>query len=501
MMDVASLVVETVITVCRYPEGMTERYPGLFTKQILAVYVQEHTRKVSNNKYHFVFAPIPADTNATKIAKKATARAARQQAANEKTGLEEQSKISFPLLGSDDPIGLGSPSKQAGSSSNSTIPAHASPSSAKANPTPASSGSAKTTPGAGKTASGPPSVSLTSSASKATTDPKATTDSKATTVPNTATNTTPASPSGSPKKATFGSKATTVPMATSASKVSKAMPAPKATPAPKTADKTADSSSKPVPKTAVLKPRSAGASKTATFTVISPAVADSMDNLKAMLKTLAEAHRNELTPLDNAPEGSEADEDDEIGDVDFGENELDAEKEEEEGPAMREYVTFMTDYFSKKCHRCDGCHQFYNGKEISGSVMDGKVMGHLLCSVPGCVLPILGVNTLFCSSHAQLKNECIISGCKRKKTDTVLSTCGLSSHNATVQEIIGKQWNKDFKATRKSKKTRTSTVHIDILAVAGYFGKAKSAISTWIIQSHSHAVQADIAQYGLDEDE
>ncbi|KAI9344985.1 hypothetical protein BDR26DRAFT_959590 [Obelidium mucronatum] len=102
-------------------------------------------------------------------------------------------------------------------------------------------------------------------------------------------------------------------------------------------------------------------------------------------------------------------------------------------PAMREYVTFMTDYFSKKwCHRCDGCHQFYNGKEISGSVMDGKVMGHLLCSVPGCVLPILGVNTLFCSSHAQLKNECIISGCKRKKTDTVLSTCGLSSHNATV---------------------------------------------------------------------
>ncbi|KAI9326077.1 hypothetical protein BDR26DRAFT_957984 [Obelidium mucronatum] len=120
-------------------------------------------------------------------------------------------------------------------------------------------------------------------------------------------------------------------------------------------------------------------------------------------------------------------------------------------PAMWEYVTFMTDYFSKKwCHRCDGCHQFYNGKEISGSVMDGKVMGHLLCSVPGCVLPILGVNTLFC-----------ISGCKQKKTDTVLSTCGLSSHNATVQEIIGKQWNKDFKATQKSKKTRTSTVHID----------------------------------------
>ncbi|KAI9326549.1 hypothetical protein BDR26DRAFT_941189 [Obelidium mucronatum] len=64
-------------------------------------------------------------------------------------------------------------------------------------------------------------------------------------------------------------------------------------------------------------------------------------------------------------------------------------------------------------------------------------------------------------SHAQLKNECIISGCKRKKTDTVLSTCGLSSHNATVQEIIGKQWNKGFKATRKSKKMQTSTVHID----------------------------------------
>ncbi|KAI9341095.1 hypothetical protein BDR26DRAFT_971350 [Obelidium mucronatum] len=130
-------------------------------------------------------------------------------------------------------------------------------------------------------------------------------------------------------------------------------------------------------------------------------------------------------------------------------------------PAMREYVTFMTDYFSKKwCHRCDRCHQYYNRKEISGSVMDGKVMGHLLCSVPGCVLPILGVNTLFCSSHAQLKNECIISGCKQKKTDTVLSTCGLSSHNATVQEIIGKQWNKDFKATRKSKKTRTSSIDV-----------------------------------------
>ncbi|KAI9325588.1 hypothetical protein BDR26DRAFT_960113 [Obelidium mucronatum] len=82
----------------------------------------------------------------------------------------------------------------------------------------------------------------------------------------------------------------------------------------------------------------------------------------------------------------------------------------------------------------------FTTEKKSGSVMDGKVMEHLLCSVPGCVLPILGVNTLFCSSHAQLKNECIISGCKRKKTDNVLSTCGLSSHNATVQEIIGKQF-------------------------------------------------------------
>ncbi|KAI9349112.1 hypothetical protein BDR26DRAFT_673473 [Obelidium mucronatum] len=142
-------------------------------------------------------------------------------------------------------------------------------------------------------------------------------------------------------------------MATSASKVSKATPAPKvskAMPAPKTADKTADSSSKPVPKTAVLKPRSAGASKTAlsksmsvlksqASTVVSPAVAESIDNLKASLKAWAETHRkstdaedseSELTPLDNAPEGSEADEDDDIGDVDGGENELDAEEEEEQ---------------------------------------------------------------------------------------------------------------------------------------------------------------------------
>ncbi|KAI9326071.1 hypothetical protein BDR26DRAFT_1013577 [Obelidium mucronatum] len=99
----------------------------------LAKYI--YARKVSNNKYHVVFAPTPADTNATKIAKKATACAARQQAANEFC---------------------------------------------KANPTPAPPGSAKTTPAAGKTASP---KTLTTSAAKATTDP---------TIPNTATNTTPA---------------------------------------------------------------------------------------------------------------------------------------------------------------------------------------------------------------------------------------------------------------------------------------------------------------------
>ncbi|KAI9341629.1 hypothetical protein BDR26DRAFT_859995 [Obelidium mucronatum] len=115
-------------------------------------------------------------------------------------------------------------------------------------------------------------------------------------------------------------------MATSASKVSKAMPAPKvskAMPAPKTADKTADSSSKPVPKTAVLKPRSAGASKTAlsksmsvlesqASTVVSPAVAESIDNLKASLKAWAETHRK----------STDAD--------DSEKNELDAEEEEEQ---------------------------------------------------------------------------------------------------------------------------------------------------------------------------
>ncbi|KAI9326074.1 hypothetical protein BDR26DRAFT_1013579 [Obelidium mucronatum] len=120
----------------------------------LAKYIYE---KFSNNKYHVVFAPTPADTNATKIAKKATACAARQQAANEKLH----------------------PSKLV-SSSGSTIPAHASPSSAKlilllpllvllrlllllARLLPPKT--------------------LTTSAAKATTDP---------TIPNTATNTTPA---------------------------------------------------------------------------------------------------------------------------------------------------------------------------------------------------------------------------------------------------------------------------------------------------------------------
>ncbi|KAI9310427.1 hypothetical protein BDR26DRAFT_889062, partial [Obelidium mucronatum] len=70
--------------------------------------------------------------------------------------------------------------------------------------------------------------------------------------------------------------------------------------------------------------------------VVSPAVAESIDNHKASLKAWAETHRkstdaddseSELTPLDNAPEGSEADE---IGDVDGGKNELDAEEEDEE---------------------------------------------------------------------------------------------------------------------------------------------------------------------------
>ncbi|KAI9326068.1 hypothetical protein BDR26DRAFT_1013575 [Obelidium mucronatum] len=125
----------------------------------LAKYI--YARKVSNNKYHVVFAPTPADTNATKIAKKATACSA----AENKRIRAIKSKISIPLLGSDDHIGLETPSKSKF---------------CKANPTPAPPGSAKTTPAAGKTASP---KTLTTSAAKATTDP---------TIPNTATNTTPA---------------------------------------------------------------------------------------------------------------------------------------------------------------------------------------------------------------------------------------------------------------------------------------------------------------------
>ncbi|KAI9336944.1 hypothetical protein BDR26DRAFT_1008668 [Obelidium mucronatum] len=92
----------------------------------LAKYI--YARKVSNNKFHVVFAPTPTDTNATKITRKATARAARQQAATEGgsdtdpdippisqlpgSAAENErrraikSTVTLPALGSDDPIGL-----------------------------------------------------------------------------------------------------------------------------------------------------------------------------------------------------------------------------------------------------------------------------------------------------------------------------------------------------------------------------------------------------------
>ncbi|KAI9327495.1 hypothetical protein BDR26DRAFT_1012690 [Obelidium mucronatum] len=92
--------------------------------------------------------------------------------------------------------------------------------------------------------------------------------------------------------------------------------------------------------------------------------------------------------------------------------------------AMKEYVEWMNAHFAVKWkHSCGECHVVDSkGQEYSAAVMDGKVMGHLLCRVIGCNLDIIGINTKFCINHAGLKGKCIISGCANQKREGLSSS-------------------------------------------------------------------------------
>ncbi|KAI9320376.1 hypothetical protein BDR26DRAFT_973641 [Obelidium mucronatum] len=137
--------------------------------------------------------------------------------------------------------------------------------------------------------------------------------------------------------------------------------------------------------------------------------------------------------------------------------------------AMKEYVEWMNAHFAVKWkHSCGECHVVDSkGQEYSAAVMDGKVMGHLLCRVIGCNLDIIGINTKFCINHAGLKGKCIISGCVNQKREHENSfdyqplSCKEAEHMEAVQKFFSDPSTTSEKTAKKyGGKTRVSVGHV-----------------------------------------
>ncbi|KAI9324123.1 hypothetical protein BDR26DRAFT_943374 [Obelidium mucronatum] len=137
--------------------------------------------------------------------------------------------------------------------------------------------------------------------------------------------------------------------------------------------------------------------------------------------------------------------------------------------AMKEYVEWMNAHFAVKWkHSCAECHVVDSkGQEYSAAVMDGKVMGHLLCRVIGCNLDIIGINTKFCINHAGLKWKCIISGCANQKGECENSfdyqpqVCKEAKHMEAVQKFFSDPSTTIEKTAKKyGGKTGVSVGHV-----------------------------------------
>ncbi|KAI9328264.1 hypothetical protein BDR26DRAFT_842649 [Obelidium mucronatum] len=137
--------------------------------------------------------------------------------------------------------------------------------------------------------------------------------------------------------------------------------------------------------------------------------------------------------------------------------------------AMKEYVEWMNAHFAVKWkHSCGECHVVDSkGQEYSAAVMDGKVMGHLLCRVIGCNLDIIGINTKFCINHAGLKGKCIISGCanQKRERENSFDYQPLSCKEVEHMEAVGKFFSDPSTTSEKTAKkyggkTRVSVGHV-----------------------------------------
>ncbi|KAI9312765.1 hypothetical protein BDR26DRAFT_906323 [Obelidium mucronatum] len=133
--------------------------------------------------------------------------------------------------------------------------------------------------------------------------------------------------------------------------------------------------------------------------------------------------------------------------------------------AMKEYVEWMNAHFAVKWkHSCGECHVVDSKGQ---AVMDGKVMGHLLCRVIGCNLDIIGINTKFCINHAGLKGKCIISGCanQKRERENSFDYQPLSCKEVEHMEAVGKFFSDPSTTSEKTAKkyggkTRVSVGHV-----------------------------------------
>ncbi|KAI9336161.1 hypothetical protein BDR26DRAFT_936204 [Obelidium mucronatum] len=153
----------------------------------------------------------------------------------------------------------------------------------------------------------------------------------------------------------------------------------------------------------------------------------------------------------------------------------------EEGMLL--YSQWFESYFVvKNKHSCELCHQVGLHEEVLSAIVDdGKVMGHRVCPIRPCKLPLVNNKVGFCQQHEAEAATCFVYGCSQQRRKFEASgfgnaqkasqvyACGNQSHIEIETQVrakgvdpANKFYNRKQATQRRGKNiksTQVSTCH------------------------------------------
>ncbi|KAF8158822.1 hypothetical protein BJ912DRAFT_866425 [Pholiota molesta] len=117
----------------------------------------------------------------------------------------------------------------------------------------------------------------------------------------------------------------------------------------------------------------------------------------------------------------------------------------------------------EKMHACTKCEKFINGtgyknlRSLRAVVTDGDSIGRPCCKVHNCTTPLPTNRDHFCASHADLKSQCVVTGCL-SVAEIGFQTCTIAEHRA--MEDTRKERGKAFFQLRSRLNTQFSMTQL-----------------------------------------